>query len=51
MVVQSDLFNEIDKEKIKSFKYKGKDDSIYYRFISGPISGLIVEYLIPKWLA
>ena len=36
-------------QNLKKYKYKGKDNSIYYEYIISPICDKITSYL-PKWL-
>ena len=35
----------------KSFKYKGRDDSILNNYFYIPISKFLVDYIFPPWLA
>ena len=36
-------------QNLKKYKYEGKDNSIYYKYIISPICDKITSYL-PKWL-
>lgn len=37
-------------ERLRSYKYKGTDNSILYNYVTNPIYNRIVPYL-PMWLA
>lgn len=38
------------KENIRTYKYRGRDDSIFYTWFTAPVCNIMVEYL-PRWLA
>lgn len=44
------LIKQEHHEALRNYKYNGRDDSIFYRYIVSPLCDKIVEYF-PKWLA
>jgi ethanolaminephosphotransferase len=50
-VKYDDLINAQDVDKIRSFKYNGKDDSILYHKVLSPLAQWIVDNKVPPTLA
>lgn len=38
------------KPSIKAYKFKGVDNSIFYRFVTSPFANKVVQY-IPEYIA
>ena len=46
-----DVLNDLDKQAIESFKYEGKDESIFYEHVMSPMCQYIVDNWLPEKLA
>jgi hypothetical protein len=49
VALTSQYIREEWKENIKNFKYRGSDNSIFYRMVVNPICNFIADHL-PSWL-
>jgi hypothetical protein len=47
---KTQLIKKESYEIYRNYKYNGKDDSIFYRFVASPLCDIIVNF-IPEWLA
>lgn len=45
------LFEDVDRERIIGYKYKGVDCSLYYKYIMSPFCDLLVRKVFPIWMA
>lgn len=50
VALTSPYIREEWKDNVRNFKYRGTDNSIFYKYFTSPVCNVIVEYL-PKSLA
>ena len=50
-ITYHDLVDDCDREKLQSFVYKGKDDSLLYKYFMSPLCDYLVANFVPEWMA
>lgn len=51
MVLKYNYLPEENEQNLITYKYNGKDNSLLYNYIFGPLADFQVKYIFPKWLA
>ena len=45
MSIMSEYIPEAWKDKIRNYKYKGSDNSLFYRYVTSPCCDFVVKHL------